>query len=166
MPPFRRTRSSGVSASRSLRYGRPCDDWRPRGLVSYRGHRGATVSELSEEAAELYLLWAAARAARADARRAERGEVRRPPSLSRELHEVIAPACGPAFLAGHLRSLWRENPVPADTPLLHDHDNAEVFLREHEDLPAALEAHDRDAAERVMRLHLQHSAARGATFET
>jgi hypothetical protein len=164
----------------------PCDDWRPRGLVSYRSHRGATVSELSQEAAELYLLWrrrrrgsspaspapgsptspnGCARSTRGCPTRRARGGPATPLALPRAARGDRAgqwagvPGRAPAV------PLARE-PVPADTPPLHDHDNAEVFLREHEDLPAALQAHDRDAAERVMRLHLQHSAARGATFGT
>ncbi|MQA97472.1 MAG: FCD domain-containing protein [Streptosporangiales bacterium] len=158
------------------------------GLVSYRAHRGATVSELSQEAArELYLLRGAVEGltARLAATRITDDQLERLrvlharmldaqhegrsgdlAPLSRELHDAIALAGGPAFLAGHLRSIWRENPVPPDTSLWHDHANAEIFLREHEDLLAALEAHDPDAAECIMKLHLEHSAAaRGATFE-
>ncbi|MQA10704.1 MAG: FCD domain-containing protein [Pseudonocardiaceae bacterium] len=155
------------------------------GLISYRAHRGATVAELSQDAArELYLLRGAieglcARLAADRITEAELGRLRelhermlgehRAGALeglaeqSRTFHDLVAEAGGPAFLAEHLRSIWQSHPVPASSSLWHDKDNAGTFLRAHGELLDALARRDARTAERIMVEHLEIAAdARGA----
>lgn len=150
------------------------------GLISYRAHRGATVSELSQDAArELYLLRGAVEGlcARLAAARITGEELSRLRELhermlaehetggaedlaahSREFHDRLAVAGGPAFLAEHLRSIWQNNPVPSSSSLWHDPANATVFLDAHGELLDALARRDASAAERIMTEHLECAA--------
>jgi DNA-binding GntR family transcriptional regulator len=154
------------------------------GLISYRAHHGATVSELGPEATEeLYLLRAAVEGliARLAATKitepqlAELHEVHKRmvtdlgevhggrdaavlAGESRTFHRLVAEAGGPAFLAAHVRSIWQNNPVPVSVSLWNDPGNVRVFLRAHADLLRALESRDAAEAERIMIAHL-HTAA-------
>jgi DNA-binding GntR family transcriptional regulator len=151
------------------------------GLISYRAHRGATVAELAADAAaELYLLRAVVegltarlaaaritadqldrlRAVHARMRAAEeRGDAAALARDSREFHQSVADAGGPAFLAAHVRSIRQNNPVPPSVSLWNDPANARRFLDAHERLLRALADRDAAAAERVMAEHIQASAA-------
>ncbi|GAB3445561.1 GntR family transcriptional regulator [Streptomonospora sediminis] len=151
------------------------------GLISYRAHHGATVSELGAEAAEeLYLLRAAVEGltARLAATRitAEQLESLReihermlsadPHSLaqdSRLFHQTIADIGGPAFLASHVRSIRQNNPVPLSVSLWNDPANAQVFLDAHARLLDALANGDAEAAEHIMAEHIQASAVARTT---
>jgi DNA-binding GntR family transcriptional regulator len=150
------------------------------GLISYRPHRGATVAELSHDAArELYLLrsaieglcarLAADRLTNADLAALhalhERmvdehaaGQVDNLAQHSRQFHDLIARAGGPAFLADHLSSIWKSHPVPAESSLWHHPDDATRFLAAHRELLAALKNRDAQRAERVMIEHLERAA--------
>lgn len=155
------------------------------GLISYRSHRGATVAELSRDAAhELYLLRGAIEGlcARLAADRLteaeltelaelhrtmltehEAGVVENLAEHSRAFHDRIARAGGPAFLAGHLKSIWLDNPVPVESSLWHHSPEAAGFLAAHGELLDALSQRDGRRAERIMTEHLESAAeARGA----
>ncbi|MCP2183036.1 DNA-binding transcriptional regulator, GntR family [Prauserella alba] len=151
------------------------------GLISYRSHRGATVSELSSDAArELYLLRGAIEGlcARLAAERItdtelaalfelheqmlrehEAGHIDDLAEHSRRFHDLIARAGGPALLAEHLDALWRNHPVPSTTSLWHEPGNAKQFLDQHGALLEALAAHDAVSAERAMVEHLDEAGA-------
>lgn len=151
------------------------------GLISYRSHRGATVSELSDDAArELYLLRGAIEGlcARLAADRIteeqltalrelhermltehEAGIVENLAEHSRQFHDLIAQAGGPAFLAAHLKTIWVNNPVPLESSLWHRTEDSARFLATHGDLLAALSDHDADRAERLMVEHLETAGA-------
>jgi DNA-binding GntR family transcriptional regulator len=156
------------------------------GLISYRSHRGATVSELSAAAAgELYLLRGAIEGlcARLAAVRItddelttlrelhermlgehEAGIIDELAEHSRQFHDLIARAGGPAFLADHLSSIWKNHPVPTESSLWHRAEEAERFLEAHGELLGALADHDPQRAERVMVAHLELAgAARNVT---
>ncbi|OLT01964.1 transcriptional regulator [Pseudonocardia sp. CNS-004] len=156
------------------------------GLISYRSHRGATVSELSAAAAgELYLLRGAIEGlcARLAAVRItddelttlrelhermlgehEAGIIDELAEHSRQFHDLIARAGGPAFLADHLSSIWKNHPVPTESSLWHRPEEAERFLEAHGELLDALADHDPQRAERVMVAHLELAgAARNVT---
>lgn len=150
------------------------------GLVSYHSHRGATVSELNEDAArELYLLRGAieglcARLAAdritdddlATLRRLhermlgeyQAGIFENLAEHSRLFHDLIARAGGPALLAGHLTSIWRNHPIPPENSLWHKRTEAAHFLAEHGALLDALAARDARRAERVMAEHLERAS--------
>lgn len=149
------------------------------GLISYRSHRGATVSELSREAVlELYLLRGAIEGlcARLAAERItddelatlrelheqmlrdfEAGRVENLAEDSRRFHDLIARAGGPALLADHLDTVWRNHPVPLRTSLWHEPSNAKRFLEHHGALVEALTKRDAVKAERVMVQHLDEA---------
>ena len=156
------------------------------GLISYRTHRGATVSELSSAAArELYLLRGAIEGlcARLAAARItddelaalrelhermlsahEAGNVDELAEDSRQFHDLIARAGGPAFLADHLSSIWKNHPVPTESSLWNRPEEAERFLEAHGELLDALTERDPARAERVMVGHLELAGvARNAT---
>ncbi|ADD41322.1 GntR family transcriptional regulator [Stackebrandtia nassauensis] len=157
------------------------------GLISYRPHRGATVSELSQDAAhELYLLRGAieglcARLAADRITDAELAELHRIHDLmlteqangsvenladhSRQFHDLIARAGGPAFLADHLSSIWKNHPVPTENSLWHDPTDAARFLEAHRDLLEALTARDATRAERVMIDHVELAGAARTTHQ-
>ncbi|MDA0564134.1 GntR family transcriptional regulator [Streptomonospora sp. S1-112] len=146
------------------------------GLISYRAHHGATVSELGSGAAEeLYLLRAAVEgltARLAAARITDDGlaqlrrihermrgaDAHQAAQDSRLFHQTVADIGGPAFLAAHVRSIRQNNPVPPSVSLWNDPDNARLFLDAHERLLEALERRDAEAAERIMAEHIQASA--------
>lgn len=159
------------------------------GLISYRSHRGATVSELSHDAArELYLLrgaieglcarLAADRITEAqlaglrdlhDRMRAEHeaGSVENLAEHSRRFHDLIARAGGPAFLAAHLETIWVDNPVPRESSLWHRAEDSARFLAAHGQLIDALAKRDGIRAERLMAEHLEAAgAARSAAADT
>lgn len=158
------------------------------GLISYRAHHGATVSELGADAAEeLYLLRAAVEGltARLAATRITPPDLDRLHAVhermltaaqsddahalaedSRVFHQQVAEIGGPAFLAAHVRSIRQNNPVPPSASLWNDPANARRFLDAHERLLAALAAGDAGEAERLMVEHVQAGAtARTATAE-
>lgn len=150
------------------------------GLISYRPHHGATVAELSQDAArELYLLRSAIEGlcARLAAKRItepelaalqelhERmigeqlsGSVENLAEHSRRFHDLIARAGGPAFLADHLSSIWKNHPVPTEDSLWHSPVDADRFMAAHGELLAALTARDAILAERTMIDHLELAA--------
>jgi DNA-binding GntR family transcriptional regulator len=147
------------------------------GLISYRAHRGATVSQLSQDAArELYLLRGAieglcARLAADRITGEQLGSLRElhermlgeheagdPDDLaehSRQFHDLVARAGGPAFLAGHLRTIWQNHPVPAEASLWHEREEAEHFLDAHGRLLDALADRDSARAEQIMTEHVE-----------
>ncbi|MTD52728.1 FCD domain-containing protein [Amycolatopsis sp. RM579] len=147
------------------------------GLVSYQTHYGATVSQLSAEAAaELYQVRAAVEgvAARLAAGRItpeELAELRgmhesmevahresdtvRLANGSRLFHARIARIGGPAFLAGHLRWIWENYPVPHTESVWQFDDVADNTLRYHAQILVALERGDAPAAQRLMAEHIE-----------
>ncbi|MFC7328325.1 GntR family transcriptional regulator [Marinactinospora rubrisoli] len=151
------------------------------GLISYRAHRGATVSELGSDAVEeLYLLRAAVEglAARLAATRVTedqlarlrevhermlaadaRSDARALAEDSRLFHQLVADIGGPAFLAAHIRSIRQNNPVPLSVSLWNTPENAHHFLDAHARLLRALQDRDAESAERVMAEHIRASAA-------
>lgn len=150
------------------------------GLISYRAHHGATVSELGADAAEeLYLLRAAvegltARLAAARITPDQLGRLREVHARmlaaddradahglaedSRVFHQLVADIGGPAFLAAHVRSIRQNNPIPLSASLWNDPANARRFLDAHQRLLHALEDRDAEAAERIMVEHIQAGA--------
>lgn len=150
------------------------------GLISYRAHRGATVSELSHDAArELYLLRGAIEGlcARLAADHITDDELATLHELhqhmltehetghadslgehSRQFHDLIARAGGPAFLAEHLNSIRHDHPVPPTSSLWHQHDQATHFLNAHAEILDALAHRDPTRAEQAMTEHLTHAA--------
>ncbi|PSK90469.1 GntR family transcriptional regulator [Murinocardiopsis flavida] len=158
------------------------------GLISYRAHHGATVSELGSDAAEeLYLLRAAVEGltARLAADRITPEQLDRLRAVhermldaaqrseepggatsgahalaedSRVFHQLIADIGGPAFLAAHVASIRQNNPVPLSASLWNDPANTRRFLDAHERLLAALAAGDSAEAERLMVEHIQAGA--------
>ncbi|WP_233515462.1 GntR family transcriptional regulator [Marinitenerispora sediminis] len=155
------------------------------GLISYRAHRGATVSELGSDAVEeLYLLRAAVEGltARLAAARVTDDQLARLREVhqrmldadaesdaralaqdSRLFHQMVAEIGGPAFLAAHVRSIRQNNPVPLSVSLWNDPENSRHFLDAHARLLRALEEGDADSAERVMAEHIRASAAARAS---
>ncbi|MFC3995619.1 GntR family transcriptional regulator [Nocardiopsis sediminis] len=156
------------------------------GLISYRAHHGATVSELGADAAEeLYLLRAAVEGltARLAASRITEQQLdglrvihermlaadphtdgRALAEDSRLFHQTVAEIGGPAFLAAHVASIRQNNPVPLSVSLWNDPGNAQGFLDAHDRLLRALAERDAAAAERIMADHISTGAAtRAAT---
>lgn len=147
------------------------------GLVTYRAHRGATVSDLGVEAAEeLRLLRAAVEGltARLAAQRAtdaqladltavhERmvanGRAHNSHALAEDsklFHQMVADIGGPAFLSGHVRAIRRNNPVLQTVSRWNDPANVDVYLEAHSRLLEALAARDEDTAERIMAEHIR-----------
>lgn len=147
------------------------------GLISYRTHRGATVSELNQDATgELYLLRSAIEGlcARLAADRVTDGQLAslrdlhermleenttgNPKDLaehSKQFHDLVARAGGPAFLADHLDTIWQNHPVPAANSLWHDQECVTHFLNAHGELLDALADRDATRAERVMIEHVE-----------
>ncbi|MEV4396777.1 GntR family transcriptional regulator [Nonomuraea sp. NPDC049607] len=148
-------------------------------LISYEAHHGATVIDLGDDAlAEYYGLravveglgarLAAARITADDLVRlrdlhremvtdAEQGRYDRLAERSSRFHLSIVDIGGPAFLGAHARSVRNGVPVPAEASLWLDPARAGRQLRAHEELLAALEAGDADAAERVMIDHIRQA---------
>ncbi|MFI6926941.1 GntR family transcriptional regulator [Nonomuraea spiralis] len=148
-------------------------------LISYEAHHGATVIDLGDEAlAEYYGLravveglgarLAAARITeddlaglrdlhRAMTADAEQGRHDRLGDQSRHFHLRIVDIGGPAFLGAHARSVRNGVPVPAEASLWLDPEQVRRQLQAHEELLAALEAGDADAAERVMIDHIRQA---------
>lgn len=150
------------------------------GLVSYRAHFGATVTELSEEAAvELYMLRGAVEGltARLAANRINRDQLaelyaihasmetaRRSHDVvmlaegSRQFHTTVAAVGGPAFLAGHVKWIQVNYPVPLSDSLWQFDDVAERAIAAHRALLDALERRDAVEAQHVMAEHVEHVA--------
>lgn len=147
------------------------------GLITYETHYGAQVTKLSPEAAtELNWLRTAVESllARLAASKVTEGEMAELWAIhsemqecftmesieclatgSRRLHTRIAEIGGPAMLAGHRRWIWDNYPVVQGEQYWQFKEIAEVTLAEHEALLQALESHDEELAERLMREHVE-----------
>ena len=152
------------------------------GLVTYQTHFGATVTELTQDAAdELYLLRAAVEGlgARLAASRItenqlnelrtihegmkrahRRRQVSQLAESSRQFHAIVAEAGGPALIAGHLRWIWESYPVPNTESVWQFDDIATDALDEHAQLIDTLAKGDENAAQRLMQQHLGGVAAK------
>lgn len=164
--------------------------WRleSEGLVEYHSHRGATVTDLPENAIEeLYLLRAEVEglASRLAADRVddaalaglrqqhqamlESADSWEPADLadaSRKFHAAVAAIGGPAFLAGHIEWLWASYPIPPSESLWKRPENVRTFLHAHEEILDALARKDAEAAEHLMSEHIRHAARiRAQTFQ-
>lgn len=148
-------------------------------LISYEAHHGATVVDLGDEAvAEYYGLRAVVEGlgARLAAGRitpeelaglrelhasmaedAAQGRHDRLGEQSRRFHLRIVDIGGPAFLAGHARSVRNSFPVPAEASLWLDEAQVRAQLEAHEGILAALESGDAEAAERIMIDHVRRA---------
>jgi DNA-binding GntR family transcriptional regulator len=151
------------------------------GAISYAPHRGATVSEMTEQRVQdLYLLRAAteglaARLAaerRSDAQLAEleqhhqrltelsKDPAQDPEKLSawnRELHLMVC-AAGSAVITSQVMNLWRMFPTRVTTSMWDRDDLIERFLAQHDRLIAAIVEGDGAAAEREMATHIMSAA--------
>jgi len=155
------------------------------GLITYRTHRGATVSGLGAEAAvELRMLRAVVEGltARLAAQRITREQLAELTAVhermlaldrnrdqdaqalaedSRVFHQLVADIGGPAFLSGHVQAIRRNNPIPELVSRWKDPAKVRVYLEAHSRLLQALAEGDGATAERVMAEHIQLSAESG-----
>ena len=149
------------------------------GAISYSPHRGATVSEMTEERVrDLYLLRAATEALAtklaAERRTPEQLEEIQDLHLrltklagqddvshdqlaawNRELHVMIA-TVGSPLVASMIMNLWRM--IPTRTTMWKEPELADRFLDHHDALVDAITRGDGDAAHALMMEHIMSAA--------
>lgn len=149
------------------------------GSISYAPHRGATVAELSDERVhDLYLLRATTEglATRLAAQRRSEDQLREIRTMheelvaatrmpdsdhqqlaawNRELHMLICSA-GSALITSHVMPLWRM--FPTRSTMWKEPDLVNRFLKQHDDIVAAVADADDEAAYALMADHIMTAA--------
>lgn len=82
---------------------------------------------------------------------------------SRRFHAKVAEIGGPAFIAGHLKWIWENYPVPQSASVWQFDDVVHNAMAQHRALLDALGRGDGTAAERLMSEHIERAVDERST---